>query len=160
VVDDHRIAHFVENAPDDTRAWTRALLLRVAGEHAVRVDWDSITFEFGAPSDRRRVVFDLANPLRFTRREVARRCRRASSLHQVLAAFGAAGRAAGTQLARAIAESPCSVQAAAMPRDVFGGRRDSDGRAARRRRRGGEVGCRPPAGADGAALSRVRRNRL
>jgi proteasome accessory factor A len=90
VVDDARIEHFVANAPDDTRAWTRAVLLQLAGDAAVRVDWDAITFEVAASGERRRrVVLPLDSPLRFTKRELERRCRPARTLAQLLAALGA-----------------------------------------------------------------------
>jgi proteasome accessory factor A len=90
VVDDARIAHFVDHPPEDTRAWTRAMLLRLLGKEAVRVDWDSMTFEIvGASGRRRRMVLALANPLRFTRLELERRCREVQGAEDVLDALGA-----------------------------------------------------------------------
>ena len=45
VVPEERIAWFVENPPEDTRAWARAMLLRRAGSLQVDdVDWDRIRF--------------------------------------------------------------------------------------------------------------------
>lgn len=45
VVSDERIEHFTQQPPEDTRAWTRAMLLRHAQpEEIERVDWDEISF--------------------------------------------------------------------------------------------------------------------
>jgi Pup amidohydrolase len=91
VVDDARIAHFVDQPPDDTRAWTRAMLLRLGGRQAVHVDWDSMTFEIGvAGRSSRRIVLALDDPLRSTRLEFERRCSQADTIEEVLAALGAA----------------------------------------------------------------------
>jgi proteasome accessory factor A len=58
--------------PGDTRAWTRAMLLRRAAAAEVEsVDWDSITFRLKGrtywPTYR---TVELRNPLRFTRAEM------------------------------------------------------------------------------------------
>jgi hypothetical protein len=46
VVPDDVIAYFKSNPPQDTRAWTRAMLLRYAdGMEVDSVNWDSIRFE-------------------------------------------------------------------------------------------------------------------
>jgi proteasome accessory factor A len=73
LVPPERIAHFETNPPADTRAWTRAMLLRRATEENVEVetvDWDRITFKvrgrYAWPSYR---VFDMADPLSFTESE-------------------------------------------------------------------------------------------
>jgi proteasome accessory factor A len=65
-----RIAHFSENPPPDTRAWTRAMLLRRASSDSIEidgVDWDRITFKirgpYAWPSYR---TFDMADPLSLT----------------------------------------------------------------------------------------------
>jgi Pup amidohydrolase len=106
VVDDERIAHFVDNPPEDTRAWTRAMLLRLGEREAVRIDWDSMTFEIADASGiRRRMVLDLADPLGFTRPEFERRCGAARGVEEVLTALGAvdaerAARPTETALAR------------------------------------------------------------
>jgi proteasome accessory factor A len=70
VVSDADIRHFLDGPPADTRAWARAMLLRRAGRDQIAaVDWDFIRFR----PDEGRVLasertFDLANPLKFTRR--------------------------------------------------------------------------------------------
>jgi proteasome accessory factor A len=66
-----RIDYFTANPPADTRAWTRAMLLRRADpESVVSVDWDAITFKlrgrYNWPSYR---TLDLANPLAGTEAE-------------------------------------------------------------------------------------------
>lgn len=73
LVSPDRIAHFVKNPPEDTRAWTRAMLLRRAAREGVKVDlvdWDRITFKLhdrlGWPVYR---TVAMDNPLAFTRRE-------------------------------------------------------------------------------------------
>jgi proteasome accessory factor A len=88
VVADEAIDHFVGHAPSDTRAYTRAMLLRAAGERASRVDWDSITFD-GLGGPRSRLVLEMANPLRFGRAELERHRREGHSLGELLIALGA-----------------------------------------------------------------------
>jgi proteasome accessory factor A len=71
LVSPERIAHFATNPPEDTRAWTRAMLLRrAAPESIVSVDWDRITFKLRGrytwPSYR---TFDMTNPLGCTKAE-------------------------------------------------------------------------------------------
>ena len=64
-----RIEFFAGNPPEDTRAWTRAMLLRRAGAAGVvSVDWDSITFRFrrGSFGVAYRTL-QMADPLAFTR---------------------------------------------------------------------------------------------
>jgi proteasome accessory factor A len=73
LVTPERIAHFAANPPEDTRAWTRAMLLRRAASEGVEidtVDWDRMVFKFRGrrswPSFR---TLDLSDPLAFTRAE-------------------------------------------------------------------------------------------
>jgi hypothetical protein len=71
VVEEDRIARFVRQPPEETRAWTRAMLLRLAGPGAVhQVDWDVITLNETRPSQGTvyRTV-KLADPLRLGRAE-------------------------------------------------------------------------------------------
>ena len=70
LVTPERIAHFSRNPHSDTRAWTRAMLLRRAIDDRVEVntvDWDRITFRIKGrhnwPSYR---TLALADPLGFT----------------------------------------------------------------------------------------------
>jgi proteasome accessory factor A len=72
LVEPERIAHFTANPPTDTRAWTRAMLLRrAAPESVVSVDWDTMTFKLRGrhswPSYR---TLNLADPLGGTQAEV------------------------------------------------------------------------------------------
>jgi proteasome accessory factor A len=65
VVSDADIERFVSNPPEDTRAWTRAMLLRRAGAGRVAdVDWDHIRFVVGDDEfNLRHRTVDLADPL-------------------------------------------------------------------------------------------------
>ena len=73
LVDEERIQHFCSEPPSDSRAWTRAMLLRTAHPEWVdTVDWDSISFRVrdgGYWPSRRRI--DMADPLGMTEAEVA-----------------------------------------------------------------------------------------
>ena len=98
LVDDARIQHLTENPPDDTRAWTRAMLLRCGREsHIDSVDWDSVGFKLRGrnywPSYRR---VSLGNPLMLTRVEAEPLFQRAASLEEILDSIEAVtGEAAG-----------------------------------------------------------------
>ena len=70
-VSDARITHLTTNPPDDTRAWMRAMLLRLAGPESIdSVDWDAIGFRLHRrnywPVCRK---VSLGDPLTFTRAE-------------------------------------------------------------------------------------------
>lgn len=71
VVPESRIAHFENEPPEDTRAWTRAMLLRaIPRECVTRVSWDHIAFSdprFRQWSFPRTI--ELANPLHFGKNE-------------------------------------------------------------------------------------------
>ena len=71
LVTPERIAYFAQNPPPDTRAWTRAMLLRRATPGSVfSVDWDTITFKmrgrYNWPTYR---TFNMTNPLEHTQAE-------------------------------------------------------------------------------------------
>lgn len=89
VVDAERIAHFVTDPPDDTRAWTRAQLLRLAPPGSVvSVDWDAVVLQVRRPGRRtERLRFSLANPLRSTRGDWNRTCGPTPDLDAVIAAL-------------------------------------------------------------------------
>ena len=91
VVSEADIEYFVHNPPQGTRAWTRALLLGMAGPDGVSaVDWDSITFRVDGPGySRTYPKLDLANPLAFTKAEMERLFRSGTSLSEILEALGA-----------------------------------------------------------------------
>jgi hypothetical protein len=67
-VDDDHIERFVHQPPEDTRAWTRARLLRLAGNAVQDVGWDRVTVRQLIPGcwPVLRTV-QLADPLGFTR---------------------------------------------------------------------------------------------
>jgi proteasome accessory factor A len=67
--DEERIAHFEREPPEDTRAWTRAMVLRHFDEHEiVEVDWDRVQVEVRDEDGRgRRVLLALPDPVGFTR---------------------------------------------------------------------------------------------
>lgn len=81
------IEHFRTDPPENTRAWTRAMLLRLAEPRQVeRVDWDSITFSLNRErswlgEDK---TISLANPLGFTRAACERAFEPPSDLEEVL----------------------------------------------------------------------------
>ena len=73
LVDDDEIERFTHEPPEDTRAYTRAMLLRRFGTDAVeRVDWDRVVLEL--PTEHggtRRYEIALDDPLGHTRAETA-----------------------------------------------------------------------------------------
>jgi proteasome accessory factor A len=73
LVPEERIDYFTQNPPEDTRAWTRAMLLRRAVSDNIEVDsvdWDRITFRIrGRYPWASYRAFEMANPLGFTRAE-------------------------------------------------------------------------------------------
>ncbi|MCP4896927.1 MAG: proteasome accessory factor PafA2 family protein [bacterium] len=68
VVSDSRIEHFVSHPPEDTRAWGRAMLLRLAENEIDEVNWDYLTFR--KAKKRARMRLDMANPLDFGRTQI------------------------------------------------------------------------------------------
>jgi proteasome accessory factor A len=70
LVSAEQIERFRREPPQDTRAWTRAMLLRTAGKAAIaRVDWDEVRLRDGLGSPGGRAV-RLDDPTRLTRRDV------------------------------------------------------------------------------------------
>ena len=69
LVTNDEIEHFRTEPPENTRAWARAQLLRLADPQRVeRVDWDSITFSLKTDGYwPRESTVALTNPLGFTR---------------------------------------------------------------------------------------------
>jgi proteasome accessory factor A len=90
IVSPERIARFVTDPPEDTRAWTRAMLLRTArAEDIDDVDWDSIRFE-GKRRDRSwssTRTLELGNPLGFTKAECEPLFGKAKKLEHLLDAL-------------------------------------------------------------------------
>ena len=85
-VDDQRIEELTETPPDDTRAWTRAMLLRCAGDDVIdTVDWDVISFRLRGPRYwpvTRKI--SLGTPLALTRADSESIFRRCENLAEVL----------------------------------------------------------------------------
>ena len=69
IVSDEAIEHFTHEPPSDTRAWTRAMLLRrFDDEDIARVDWDRVAIDTNGEDGRRRsYVLQLDDPCAFTR---------------------------------------------------------------------------------------------
>ncbi len=72
LVDDARIEHFRHAPPEDTRAWTRAMLLRHLPRERIRgVDWDRVELAPKFPGQAAPVVH-LSDPLGHTRADWCR----------------------------------------------------------------------------------------
>ncbi len=91
LVSEPDIERFVHEPPDDTRAWTRATLLRIAGADGVQeVDWDAIKFRRAVPGYWSQVrTLRLDDPLGFTKAAVEDVIERASTLGEILDALHA-----------------------------------------------------------------------
>jgi hypothetical protein len=77
---------YTEQPPADTRAWTLAMLLRVADPDQVdHVNWDAIRVRIRRPdgSVRYRSV-ELADPLGFTKAQTERLFQSAESVEEIL----------------------------------------------------------------------------
>lgn len=89
VVTEEHVEHFTANPPDDTRAWTRAMLLRsVEPEVLDDVNWDSIAFK--QPKQRGRTRWrriEMPNPLLFTKATTESVFAESESLDQLLDAL-------------------------------------------------------------------------
>jgi hypothetical protein len=69
-ISEEETQRFVHEPPDDTRAWTRAMLLRRLDPAEIeRVDWDGVVVE--TATTRARFEVQLDDPLAFTRAESA-----------------------------------------------------------------------------------------
>jgi len=80
------IKKFTTSPPEDTRAWTRAMLLREAGPGRVSdVDWGRMQFIVGDDEHNfeHRTV-DLGNPFGFTRKRTERVFNEASSFEDII----------------------------------------------------------------------------
>ena len=72
VVSEAEIGRFLHDPPDDTRAWTRARLLRrFDAEEIQEIDWDHITIGLHTRNGWRRYELRLDDPLGFTRNHAA-----------------------------------------------------------------------------------------
>jgi proteasome accessory factor A len=102
LVEEERIRHFCSEPPSDSRAWTRAMLLRTAHPDSVEtVDWDSISFRVrdgGYWLSRRSI--DMKNPLGMTAAEIAPLFAAEGRFTDLLDALEAAANGSGTGLMR------------------------------------------------------------
>lgn len=91
VTTEEHIERFKHEPPDDTRAWTRAMLLRsVEPEVVDDVNWDAIRFKYKNGGSRNITrTLDLASPLALTRADAERAFQESDSLSQLLDALGA-----------------------------------------------------------------------
>lgn len=90
VVTDEAIERFTREPPEDTRAWTRAMLLRRAGPEEIEaVDWDEMRFCLGdSRLDGTRHELAMADPLRFARADTERWFLEADTVAKLLECLG------------------------------------------------------------------------
>ncbi len=85
VVGSEEIDHFVNQPPDDTRAWTRAMLLRHAGPDDVdEVNWDRVRVRTGTGYWAPTRTLDMSNPLGHTRAQTEETFDHARSLGELM----------------------------------------------------------------------------
>jgi len=89
LVSDADIERLVHEPPEDTRAWGRAMLLRLAGDEGVSyVDWDEIRFElpgpYGWPTYR---TLPMPDPLGMTKADLEHLLDGGRTLEEVLEAL-------------------------------------------------------------------------
>lgn len=90
LVTDGQIERFVHEPPDDTRAWTRAQLLRCAQPDEVeRVDWDEIRFWCRDAEGGSLKAVRLGNPLAHTRSDCQQIFQQTNNLPELLDRLGA-----------------------------------------------------------------------
>ena len=66
------IEYFAHEPPKDTRAWTRAMVLRrFAPSEIERIDWDYIDLRLNRQGKTRSYALRLDDPLGFTRESTA-----------------------------------------------------------------------------------------
>jgi proteasome accessory factor A len=90
LVTDGQIERFVHEPPDDTRAWTRARLLRCAKPHEVeKVDWDELRFWCRDAEGESLKAIRLSNPLAHTRSDCHQVFQQTNNLPELLDRLGA-----------------------------------------------------------------------
>ena len=106
VATEAEIARFVTNPPENTRAWTRAMLLRAAGpDRVANVDWDKIDFKIGSGLPRRRQIL-LADPLGATRLQSEPQISEDTDLSDLLDGLVNSGVVSDPQTSRSIGAAP------------------------------------------------------
>ncbi len=91
VVPEERIDRLTLEPPDDTRAWARASLLRLAGEDEFEVEevaWDRLEFRSGWGFDARTRTVRMDDPLGFTREALSPALDGCGCLSEALDAMG------------------------------------------------------------------------
>jgi proteasome accessory factor A len=86
LVEESRIGWLERNPPEDTRAWTRSMILRIAPPESLdSVDWDSIRIKTrGRGYLSRYVQLDMADPFGFTKEAAAADFQKGGSLEEIL----------------------------------------------------------------------------
>ncbi len=87
LVSPNQIERFMYEPPEDTRAWTRAMLLRAAGaRHINSIDWDRITFRLpGSHGQATYQVLWMQDPRGWTKERTQHLFRQGLSLDQLIA---------------------------------------------------------------------------
>ena len=91
IVPHEEILRAMTEPPENSRAWTRAMLLRRFGDRVESMDWDRIRFRLGRGAFARSVfrTLDMPDPLGMTRDEMERILADGKSLGQILDELGA-----------------------------------------------------------------------
>jgi len=102
VVSEAEIERFLREPPEDTRAWTRAMLLRSAPEAVESVDWDRVCFRVRGPRywPSYRTIY-LENPLGWTRQTSQPAFGQGRTLTEVLDALAPGGQQPALPASRA-----------------------------------------------------------
>lgn len=91
VASEAEIARYVVDPPENTRAWTRAMLLRAAGpDRVTKVDWDRIDIKMDSGFPRRKQIH-LSDPIGATRSVSERIFENATDLSNLLDGLRDAG---------------------------------------------------------------------
>jgi proteasome accessory factor A len=80
-----QLAHFMQEPPEETRAYLRAHLLRRFGEHVVGMNWDQMRFRVSnSPIWYSEAVLEMPDPLSCGRWECGPILQRSSDLEELL----------------------------------------------------------------------------
>ena len=94
IASEEEIAFFETNPPNDTRAWTRAMLLRAVEPAAIiDVDWHQMEFAFRDQENRgQRLSLKMGHPLAFNRTETEAVIAKSQTLEGLLKRLGSGAR--------------------------------------------------------------------
>ncbi len=85
IVSEADIDRFVHEPPEDTRAWTRAMLLRAAGVEGIKdVNWDHVTVRSPRGKWAPPVTIEMPDPTGFTRSETQQIFEESIDLEEIL----------------------------------------------------------------------------